>query len=125
MNFVSAYATAHPWEDFAETWAHYLHIVDTLGNGPRLRRRMCSRGSMSRRRLKTRIEFDPYRAQNIEPMIEAWLPLTFAFNSINRCMGQADLYPFVLGPGVMEKLGFIHTLVHGATAGQSLACAAG
>ena len=21
---------AHPWEDFAETWAHYLHIIDTL-----------------------------------------------------------------------------------------------
>jgi hypothetical protein len=29
-NFVSAYATTHPWEDFAETFAHYLHIVDTL-----------------------------------------------------------------------------------------------
>ena len=28
--FISAYAAAHPWEDFAETWAHYLHIVDTL-----------------------------------------------------------------------------------------------
>ena len=28
--FVSVYATSHPWEDWAETWAHYLHIVDSL-----------------------------------------------------------------------------------------------
>ena len=28
-NFVSAYATTHAWEDFAETWAHYLHMVDS------------------------------------------------------------------------------------------------
>jgi hypothetical protein len=28
--YISMYATMHPWEDFAETWAHYLHIVDTL-----------------------------------------------------------------------------------------------
>ena len=27
---VSAYATSHPWEDWAETWAHYLHMVDLL-----------------------------------------------------------------------------------------------
>jgi len=30
FNHVSAYATSHPWEDWAETWAHYLHMVDTL-----------------------------------------------------------------------------------------------
>ncbi len=24
------YASAHAWEDWAETWAHYLHMVDTL-----------------------------------------------------------------------------------------------
>ena len=28
--FISSYATAHPWEDWAETWAHYLHMTDAL-----------------------------------------------------------------------------------------------
>ena len=36
--FVTAYASAHPWEDWAETWAHYLHITDTLRDGSRLQR---------------------------------------------------------------------------------------
>ena len=27
---VSAYASAHPWEDWAETWAHYLHMMDAV-----------------------------------------------------------------------------------------------
>ena len=39
--FVSAYAAAHPWEDWAETWAHYLHIID----GPRNRERIQVGGS--------------------------------------------------------------------------------
>jgi hypothetical protein len=29
-SFISKYATSHPWEDWAETWAHYLHIMDML-----------------------------------------------------------------------------------------------
>ena len=45
-------------------------------------------------------------------IIDAWLPLTYAMNSINRSMGQPDLYPFVLKPPVIEKLAFIHRLTH-------------
>ena len=43
-----------------------------------------------------------------------WLPLSFAVNSLNRSMGQADFYPFVLSNKVMEKMAFIHKVVHGA-----------
>lgn len=111
-HFVSTYATAHPWEDFAETWAHYLHIVDTLemarafgiGIDPRADRT----GEMS-----TEVDFDPYKATSIAPVMEAWVPLTAAVNSLNRCMGAPDLYPFVLSPAVVEKLAFIQSLVHG------------
>ncbi len=109
---VSAYATSHPWEDFAETWAHYLHIVDTLemanSFGLRVRPRLPKSED-----LAAEVDFDPYSALPIEEMIEAWLPLTFAVNSLNRCMGSPDLYPFVLPPPAIEKLGFIHRLVHG------------
>ena len=95
--FVSAYASSHPWEDWAETWAHYLHIVDTLETAARLRDAGAPE-SASARRLATAIDFDPH--DNVEPerLVAAWLPLTFAVNSLNRSMGQPDLYPFVLSP---------------------------
>jgi len=112
-NFVSQYATSHPWEDFAETWAHYLHIVDTLeiarafglSTQPRL-----AKGE----ELDATVDFDPYRAAEIGQLIDSWTPLSLALNSLNRAMGQPDVYPFVLSPPVIEKLGFIHRLVHPA-----------
>jgi hypothetical protein len=108
--FVSPYAAAHAWEDFAETWAHYFHIVDTLETaaafGVRIRPRIAAGAE-----LAAAVDFDPYRA-GMERLVEAWLPLTFAFNSINRSMGLSDLYPFVLTPAVILKLSFIHEQVH-------------
>ena len=105
-NFLSVYATTHPWEDFAESWAHYLHIVDTL--------EMARAFDLSvvTRRKTTRIDFDPYNAADMQQLIEAWLPITFTVNSLNWSMGQSDLYPFILAPGSIAKLGFIHALVH-------------
>lgn len=109
--FVSAYAVSHPWEDFAETWAHYLHIVDTLETasafGMTIRPVAASDAS-----LQARIDFDPYAETDVARIEEAWLPLAFAVNSLNRAMGQSDFYPFVLSPAVMRKLGFIHALIH-------------
>jgi hypothetical protein len=113
--FVTTYASAHPWEDFAETWAHYLHIVDTLeiasAFGLSLEPRI-ARG----KELSAKIEFDPSRISGIGAMMRDWLPLTLAVNSLNRGMGQPDLYPFVLSQEVVGKLGFIHELVHGPLA---------
>lgn len=111
-SYVSAYATTHPWEDFAETWAHYLHIVDTLemahAFGVRVSPRLDDSGV-----LDADVDTDPYAAPDIGPIVADWLPLTFALNSLNRCLGQRDLYPFILTPPVVEKLGFVHDLVHG------------
>ena len=113
QRFVTSYASAHPWEDFAETWAHYLHIVDTLETasafGVKIKPRV-AQGS----ELAASVDFDPYRA-GIDRLIAAWLPLTFAFNSINRSMGLSDLYPFVLSPTIIMKLSFIHDQVHRRT----------
>ena len=101
-HFVTAYASAHPWEDFAETWAHYFHMVDTLETagafGVSMRPRV-SKGAD----LATKIDFDSHLA-DMDRIIEAWLPLTFAVNSINRSMGLPDLYPFVLAPSVIADL---------------------
>lgn len=84
--FVSAYATSHPWEDWAETWAHYLHIIDTLemanAFGIRIRPRVTRDETLS-----AELDQDPYRIENMNDIIDAWLPLTFAVNSLNRAMG--------------------------------------
>ena len=94
-SYVSTYAAAHPWEDFAETWAHYLHIIDTLETARAFRVRV-DPDAASGDELTAEVDFDVYRVPGIEPIIEAWLPLSFAVNSLNRSMGQPDLYPFVL-----------------------------
>jgi hypothetical protein len=112
-HFVTAYATAHPWEDFAETWAHFFHMVDTLETAAAFGlvvAPMLSKG------LATRIDFDPHTA-DMERLIEAWIPVTFVANSINRSMGLPDLYPFVLSAPVIGKLAFIQARIH-AQAGR-------
>ncbi|MDG6094953.1 putative zinc-binding peptidase [Acetobacter sp. AN02] len=111
-NYVSSYATTHAWEDFAETWAHYLHIVDTMQTamayGMVIRPKIDHDSHMS-----GRYDFDPYHAGAFEQIISAWLPLTYATNSLARSMGQPDVYPFVLPEPVIGKMRFIHELVHG------------
>ncbi len=110
--FISAYASSHPWEDFAETWAHYLHIVDTLemarALGMHVHPRLARPGE-----LDAQVDFDPYRLRDPTPLIETWLPLSNALNNLNRTMGQSDIYPFILSPPVIEKLSAIHNLIHG------------
>lgn len=105
--FITGYASSHPWEDWAESCAHYFHMVDTLetaaGFGLSLRPRHPDAGSMT-------VDACPPEpaADRFDGIIEAWAPLTVALNSLNRSMGQPDLYPFVLTPLVVEKLRFIH-----------------
>jgi hypothetical protein len=111
-NFISMYAAMHPWEDFAETWAHYLHIVDTLETAGAFGLKVKPR--RARGALAAAIDFDPYKA-GMEKLIDAWLPMEFATNSMNRSMGLTDLYPFLLSPKAIEKLAFIDALTHRRT----------
>ena len=108
--FVSAYASAHPWEDWAETWAHYFHMVDTLetahAHGVSTRPRIAADSS-----LAARIDFDPYRGVAFDRLMDDWLPLTIALNSLNRSMGLPDLYPFVLAEPAAAKMRFVHDLI--------------
>jgi hypothetical protein len=110
--FVSAYASMHPWEDWAETFAHYLHIVDTLETarvyGLALRPNAASGAALPDMTAR-RLDFDDF-----DDLIGAWFPLTSALNSLNRSMGLADLYPFVLSPPAIAKLRFVHEIVEKA-----------
>ena len=103
IEHVSAYSTAHPWEDWAETWAHFMHIQDTL--------EVAEDFGIKGKRLQT-ISDQAAPSQDaprskFDRMMTAWLDLTVALNSMNRSMGYHDLYPFVLNPGVIEKLRFV------------------
>lgn len=92
--YISRYATMHPYEDFAESFAHYLHICDTLDTARAFGLKPPTPDSASFRDLVT----------------TEWLPLSVALNQVNRSMGKDDLYPFVLSSAAIDKLEFIHRL---------------
>ncbi|MDT5236688.1 MAG: hypothetical protein QOF47_2675, partial [Mycobacterium sp.] len=100
-SYVSSYATMHPAEDWAETFAHYLHIRDTLDTAAAFG--FAPSGATFERRVLGPSGFDT--------IIEMWLPLAWALNMVNRSMGKEDLYPFVLPPAVLEKMRFIHVMI--------------
>jgi len=108
--FVSAYASCHPWEDWAETWSHYLHMVDTLETAWAYGLRLDPR-SARHDFLDAAPEFDPYIERDFDRLVGNWLPLSVALNSLNRSMGQEDAYPFVLASAVIDKLSFVHGIV--------------
>lgn len=107
---ISAYASSHPWEDWAETWAHYLHMVDTLEtahdfgfsihgydvSSPKIDSQMTS-GYM------TPVSFDD--------LFDDWCRLSTALNALNRSMGLEDAYPFVISNISLSKLRYAHRLV--------------
>lgn len=106
--FVSAYASSHPWEDWAESWAHYLHMIDVIEtavscgltlNPPHPQDPL----------LQTDLKLLHRRA--FEEVIEAWFPLTYVLNNLNRSLGLADAYPFVLPTPAIDKLHFIHDVI--------------
>ncbi|PYE85568.1 zinc-binding metallopeptidase family protein [Pseudoroseicyclus aestuarii] len=112
---VSPYASMHPWEDWAETWAHYLHIVDTLEMAGSLGLTIYSAvGAPDEAVIAGQVDFDPMRLQEVAPLMRAWVPVSTALNALNRAMGQADIYPFVLPEPAVEKIGFVQRLVQEA-----------
>ncbi len=110
--FISPYATAHPWEDWAETWAHFLHMMDTLETAYSFGIAVNPPAAKKDQQLKASISKDPYTISNFDEIVKLWLPLTFAVNNLNRSMGHADFYPFIISPEVIKKLGFIHNEVN-------------
>jgi hypothetical protein len=104
QRFVSAYSSSHPWEDWAETWAHYLHMIDTLETaaacGLMLKPRHDDEPSLQTPPRAGKTDFDE--------LIADWFAVTYALNNLNRGLGQADAYPFVLAALAIEKLRFVH-----------------
>ena len=106
LSFISNYAASHPWEDFAETFAHYLHIIDTLETAEQYGFASTPDGAGD---------------DAFETLMTEWYRLTVALNSLNRSMGQPDAYPFAISPLVKQKLGYVHGLIHAARRASSSA----
>jgi len=105
--FVSAYASSHPWEDWAETWAHYLHMTDSLDTAAAF-------GLALRPEPKKTARIVPVRGlAGFGDVAGSWAILTCALNCLNRSMGLQDAYPFVLPEPALAKLRYVHELVNG------------
>lgn len=114
--YVSAYASTHPWEDWAESWAHFLHITDALETAYAFGLSIRPRASQDHS-LDVDQAFDAYREDDFERIIAHWLPLTLALNSLNRSIGHDHAYPFVLPPAAIEKLRFVQRVVRASCSG--------
>lgn len=92
QRYISAYASAHPLEDWAETWAHYLHIIDTL---------------------ETAVAYGlhPSVDEGIGAQLNAWTGFSVSLNEITRSLGLADAYPFVISSLAAEKLCLVDRVI--------------
>jgi len=109
-NFISEYATMHPWEDFAECFAHYLHLTATLATaaGGNLSVWMEGVPQVPDGEIRPRTS---YADASMDQILADWLPLAMFFNRVNNAMGKRDLYPFGISPPVARKLDFVHRVV--------------
>lgn len=108
--FVSAYASSHPWEDWAESWAHYLHITDTLETAACFE--LTVRGTAIQiPPLLLDLRSQPAQRSIFDQQMAAWGLVTVSMNAISRSMGMPDLYPFVLSTTIYDKFYFIHRVI--------------
>ena len=112
-NFVSAYATSHPWEDWAETWTHYLHMVDLLETAAAYNTRITLPGEGEEDLEEVTNPFE-VRSPDFDELVEQWVPITLLVNSLNRSLGQEDAYPFALSVGALKKLRYVHEVIQAA-----------
>jgi hypothetical protein len=108
--WISAYASMHPWEDWAETWAHYLHMVDTLETANDLDFSIAGNQIVDPLAELNRYD-ELYIETRFTQLFNHWSQLTNALNALNRSMGLDDAYPFVISITALKKLRFVHHIV--------------
>lgn len=88
--YISSYASAHPVEDWAECWSHYLHMMDTLETA-----------------AAYRMIDSPRMQRDFRGIANQWRGFSTVLNELNRSIGLADAYPFVINEWVEHKLAFV------------------
>lgn len=116
LHYVTSYASTHPWEDWAETWAHYLHMIDTLDTAH----------SFGLEAHEVDFEIEPFTRDVLwQPdnangdeflhFLNSWIRITAVITELTRSMGQPDFYPFALPRPAIAKLHFVHCVVQGTS----------
>ncbi|MBI3225146.1 MAG: putative zinc-binding metallopeptidase [Mycolicibacterium cosmeticum] len=108
--FISEYATMHPWEDFAECFAHYLHIADTMDTA-REAGMVLHADRVRFNAPRDIVALECYDDEPIERMLFDWKWMSLFFNRVNTAMGKNPLYPFEIPPAVVDKLAFVHRVI--------------
>jgi hypothetical protein len=103
--FISAYASSHPWEDWAESWAHFMHMTDALETAEAAGLSLPTYPPAGH---------SPITSRGFDQLVRAWIPLTHVLNNLNRSLGLPDSYPFVLSTTIIAKLRFIDQIVRNA-----------
>jgi hypothetical protein len=109
-SFISEYATMHPWEDFAECFAHYLHIIDTIDTS-REAGMVLHADRVRFAAPRDVVPLESYAEATIDQLLDDWKWISLFFNRVNTAMGKGPLYPFEISRPVADKLGFVHTVL--------------
>ena len=112
QSWISAYASMHPWEDWAETWAHYLHMVDTLETAHDFDSSVAGRRLGTVETLCAQSGPGYGAAARFDALMADWTRLSVALNALNRSMGLPDAYPFAVADAARDKLRYVHALIH-------------
>ena len=99
QNYLTTYASAHPHEDWAETAAHLLHLTDITDSA------VSAGFSLAALPYP---DWDPYSEPDAISLIQVAISVVTGVNHINRSMGLADVYPFMISHAAQKKLAFVH-----------------
>ena len=114
-HFVSAYASSHPWEDWAESCAHYLLVIDAV--------QTASGWGLRLEGPTTTVAADGREPQSVpleNLVLDQWLPVAQFLNAMNRSLGLPDSYPFLLPPQVLQKMKLVQDLLATAAAAADM-----
>ena len=112
--WISAYASAHPWEDWGESWAHYMHMVDTLETAHDFG--FSIQGYNVSTLSEEMQSAEGYMTSPVfDMLLQDWNRLTVALNAMNRSMGLPDVYPFIISDNTLAKLRFVHDIIMTST----------
>lgn len=107
-SFISKYASSHPWEDWAETWAHYMHMYALLETSDDLAMHLPRVVPLD---TPLPIAMPRARAGSFDDLIKRWTAVSFSMNALSRSLGHPDPYPFAIPPAALEKMRFVHEVI--------------
>lgn len=114
QSFVTAYASMHPWEDWAETWAHYLHMMDAVDTARSFHIDIEGHVPVAFYQPSSCVlpqPFDEEDPQEFLEIVNEWIRISPPLNEMASSLGQNMLYPFALSETTIRKMFFIHCMI--------------